>query len=273
MVVYEILKSFGFILLLWNCRSILSNIEEFKKLIEENNPDVICLTETWLFVTSKFKLKNYKIYRNDRFGVNCIRRGGGVAVLIKETLNSRLYNNFPIYNDGLLENITVEVKLNKIWCKITTIYNPCRNIEENEFNHYFNNLGQNSIFAGDFNGHHSVWSNFSNVSNFTGKSLASSLTKNSTFNILTPKGTTTHFNKSRGMLKSTIDLVFGSGQFSLVDFVQVTHPVGSSDHFPVFYCFKRSSHIEFQSSPLSWNFNKINWEIWSLALERKFEKK
>ena len=76
---YDILKLFGFIILLWNSRSILCNIDEFKKLINDTRRDVICLNETWLLVTSNYKIKNYKIYRRDRFGMNHAQIGGGVA--------------------------------------------------------------------------------------------------------------------------------------------------------------------------------------------------
>ena len=43
MEVYGILKLFDYIFLLWSCRDIISNIEQFKKIIIENNQDVISL--------------------------------------------------------------------------------------------------------------------------------------------------------------------------------------------------------------------------------------
>ena len=79
MAMYDILKSFSLILLLWNCKSLLSNAIELNNLVEKTKPDIVCLTETWFLVTSKLKLIGYDIYRNDRFGV----RGGDIAILIK----------------------------------------------------------------------------------------------------------------------------------------------------------------------------------------------
>ena len=82
MPIFIALQSFGMILLLWNCQSILSNISEFQHYINKNNPQIpqiVCLCETWLKSTDTYKLKGYNTYRKDR-----LKRGGGLAILIKE---------------------------------------------------------------------------------------------------------------------------------------------------------------------------------------------
>ena len=71
----------------------------------------------------------------------------------------------------------VEVLIDKTWCKICILCNPCKDIQESEFTYYFDNLKINSIIAGDFNGHHQTWSTVT-VNNFTGRSLASSYSQN-----------------------------------------------------------------------------------------------
>ena len=109
MAMYDILKSFSLILLIWNCKSLLSNAIEFKNLIGKTKPDVICLTETWFLVTSKFKLNGYVIYRNDRFGA----RGGGVAILIKSEIRIKRVNFTNNYQDRLIESLIVEVVIDK----------------------------------------------------------------------------------------------------------------------------------------------------------------
>ena len=78
----DILVIFGFTILLWNCRSINSNLIEFKYFINKNQPDIICLTETWLTITSMFKETNYNTIRKDRFDQQI---GGRVAILLNKT--------------------------------------------------------------------------------------------------------------------------------------------------------------------------------------------
>ena len=85
MSIQSLLKNFGLILLLWNCRSIVSNLTEFKNYVFKNQPHLICLTETWLNPSDKFILKGYNVFRKDRLG-----RGGGVAILVKNNFHSFL---------------------------------------------------------------------------------------------------------------------------------------------------------------------------------------
>ena len=91
-------NSFGLILLLWNARSVLSNFVEFKRCVSVKKPHIICLTETWLDVHSKFKLEGYTIFRKDRPD----RRGGGIAVLVKNTINCEPLPNLVSFDNGKL---------------------------------------------------------------------------------------------------------------------------------------------------------------------------
>ena len=62
--------------------------------------------------------------------MNYAQRGGGEAILTKDTINSKICNNFPIYGNGVMENITAKIFTNGIICKISTAYNSCKNVEE-----------------------------------------------------------------------------------------------------------------------------------------------
>ena len=105
---FNSLTLMGFTVLLWNCRSIKANLIEFKHYINSKEPDIICLTETWLKITTKFKISNYKIFRSDRFDQ---RLGGGVAILIKH--NIRIVDkNFSYFEGDDLEAIIVSVIIN-----------------------------------------------------------------------------------------------------------------------------------------------------------------
>ena len=76
-----------------NCRSILNKTEELLYILKEMDPDILCLTETWLDQSTpqnNFIPNGYSMIRKDRteafkqqYGRN---KGGGVAVIHKEHL-------------------------------------------------------------------------------------------------------------------------------------------------------------------------------------------
>lgn len=66
----------------WNARSILSKKLELEMLAHQFQPDIICLTETWLKSTQRLDLHNFHVHRKDRDQ----GRGGGVAILVDTNL-------------------------------------------------------------------------------------------------------------------------------------------------------------------------------------------
>ena len=252
----DILKNFGLLILLWNCRSLTANLIEFNNYLNKVKPNIICLTETWLKGTININISGYNLYRNDRFG----SKGGGVAILVRQDITV-VPNNFNYFTDGFLESLVITVQLNQHKCNICVIYNPNKKITESEFAHYFSNLDPNTIICGDFNAHDSLWSNHERIPpNYSGKMLRSAYDSNLSYNLLTPKALETHLNLTTG-LYSTIDLMFGSGIFTSVDEVVVQNPLGT-DHNPVMYCFNCNNDVTFNNAPSSWNLNKINWKNW-----------
>ena len=93
---YEMAKKLGnkeLLIIHINCRSILNKSEELQLIIDMINPDIICLTETWLDASvppNSHIPTGYKIIRKDRspdfqqkYKKN---RGGGVAILYRSHL-------------------------------------------------------------------------------------------------------------------------------------------------------------------------------------------
>ena len=267
MAVRNLINEFGLTLMVWNCYSIYSNIIEFKNYIHINKPHIICLTETWLKLIDKFKISGYKVYRKDRFG-----KGGGVAILVCNTIKSQIHDTFKYYNDGVLETLVVQVHIRKIWTDICVMYNPCKLVSQNEFLFYFDNLSDNSIICGDQNAHHPLWAIDSGPRsplNPTGTNLANAFIQNTSFALLTPPGTPTYLNKKH-KVQSTIDLVFGSGMFSHSDKVQPENMLGS-DHYPIVYCFNYTPAKLDSSAPKTWNFGKLDWTEWRKKLVENFK--
>ena len=67
-----------------NIRSLLNNIEELRMFINENKPDVVTLSETWLdkdILDEEININQYNLERKDHN-----RNGGGTAIYIQERL-------------------------------------------------------------------------------------------------------------------------------------------------------------------------------------------
>ena len=67
-----------FSVMYFNCRSLLPKLDELTALCSANNPDIVCLVETWLsadILDTEVSIPNYSILRLDRN-----RHGGGVAL-------------------------------------------------------------------------------------------------------------------------------------------------------------------------------------------------
>ena len=72
-----------------NSRSVRNKINLFRGLASVERPEVIAITETWIDTAgrdfkSEFEIEGYNVFHKDRSG----RTGGGVAIYIKDSLNS-----------------------------------------------------------------------------------------------------------------------------------------------------------------------------------------
>ena len=72
-----------------NSRSLGNKINELRALACSDQPDFICITESWLnlgckHLKSEFTIDGYKLFNKDR---KTDRRGGGVAIYCKESIS------------------------------------------------------------------------------------------------------------------------------------------------------------------------------------------
>ena len=95
-------------IMLWNAQSILSTgtYGEFQKTVEDTNPDIICLVETWLNDSRKISLKGYNLFRKDR---DC--NGGGIAIFSRLELEAKVLE-INDYNNGIYEFLGISISFN-----------------------------------------------------------------------------------------------------------------------------------------------------------------
>ena len=91
-----------------NARSIINKKNELNIMVDDINPHIIGITESWAnndITDAELGLEGYVLFRKDRIG----RREGGVLLYIKETI--------PAYEVQLQE----EADCNEVmWCKLVT---------------------------------------------------------------------------------------------------------------------------------------------------------
>ena len=106
-----------------NIRGLLSKQDSLKQLLSEFKalPDIVLLCETWLKkdTAGKLDMPNYKCYHKHRIE----RIGGGVSVLIKQTLRSREPSDLVVATN-LFEYNVVELKMNTNNILIVSGYRP-----------------------------------------------------------------------------------------------------------------------------------------------------
>ena len=132
-----------------NARSILKKVDNLKTRIEEENPDVVGITETWLnndILDKELHVINYNIIRKDRHDY---KKGGGVMLLTKQGIG--------------VEELTSNENVESIWCKIGTVSdNICLGLcyrppnSNNEYNSLLCDeikqfTSKNSVIIRDFN--------------------------------------------------------------------------------------------------------------------------
>jgi len=90
---------------LWNVTSLNGKEEEFGYFINNNNIDIVLVTETWLNPNTNINFVNYDIIRCDSLGIIA----GGVAIII----NSRIkYHILPQVNISgyFIDKNPIEIK-------------------------------------------------------------------------------------------------------------------------------------------------------------------
>lgn len=137
-------------LLNWNANGIKSKKSTLLEFLSQHQIDIVCITETHLKATEKFKLNGYLIYRTDR---NSTHSSGGVAIIIKKSIK-HYQSDSPTLTH--LEATSVVISTDKYNLKILAAYNPPKKtVQRKDFIALFNDIP--TILLGDLNSEHQNW--------------------------------------------------------------------------------------------------------------------
>ena len=216
-----------FSVMYFNCRSLLPKLDELTALCSANNPDIVCLVETWLsadILDTEVSIPNYSILRLDRN-----RHGGGVALYI---CNKVLYNVLLCGPAGL-ELIVVSLTANSFKLCLGVFYRPPSSLatifdtlSDALFQSVQQSLFSNFVILGDFNvNFDSSHFLYSHLSDFMASFCLSQVVESPT-----------HFSPNGH--SSLIDLVFVSNLNSFSQCVVIPQ-LANSDHLGLMVTMKQ----------------------------------
>ena len=190
-----------------NIRGLRSKAYDLLLLIKKYKIDILMLQETWLSQNVEFKLKGFKVYRQDRVNNP---RGGGIAIICKENLDTEVINSNEIMEMGEvneLQFVTIKLKTNKgSNLEISSVYSqPKKNLKETVLREMMKS--ENALLMGDLN-----CRNIKLGSIYTdgkGKVLEELISENNYLHHQLPRHTHT-WNKKGELKEDTIDYLLSS---------------------------------------------------------------
>lgn len=240
----------------FNARSLLPKINELQALCLTLDPDVVCITESWLaenIEDLEIEIPGYSCTRLDRD-----RHGGGLVTYIRDTIE---YKSILLGPGNLEFSIISLYKSNCRVC-IALLYRP-PSCPVTVFDTLFTTLQSldaglfsNFVLLGDFN------IDFCNPHHYLYSRLASML---STFSLTQVVSDYTHHGPHGDSL---IDLVLLSQPSQLIDCSTIP-PLGNSDHLGIAVTLKwRLTSKQHTNKPRSiWRYKYANFERACILLD------
>ena len=206
-------------ILQWNCRGIYRKILELKHHIANlsHTPDILALQETHLVQKYTPRIRNYTLIRKDRDV-----HGGGVCLFIKNNLP---YNEVCLGNIGAIEAQCIAIQDVRI---INVYIPPNRRPPQSHFERLFAARTSRSVFIGDFNAHHPLWSEA--VTNSNGRNLYHLIDSCNLVVVNTTNPTRIDLSRRQ---HSLIDLTIATSSLASLTETLVSDDLFGSDHFTI----------------------------------------
>jgi len=231
-------------ILQWNCRGLKANYHDILLLLNEHDPAVLCLQETFLKNTDNITLKNYSLFNH--YSQNVDRASGGVSVIVN---NRAPHKVIPLNTN--LQAIAVSVTLQRVITFCSIYLPPNTNLVPNELDTLIQQLPAPFVLLGDFNAHNVLWG--SNHISDRGHKIEDFISRHDLclYNTKTP----TYLHPGTGTY-TCIDLTICSPSLLLDYEWKVADDLHSSDHFPISLVNLNSTIDEVIPQ---WNLKKADW--------------
>lgn len=232
----------------WNCRSLFQRTSDLSLLIEKLDPEIFCLSEIKLIDSCTFSFPNYNIVACNR-----TRQSGGAAILIRKnipycTVTDACFSS--AINDAIdITCISITLQNSK-HLNICSLYSPPRNstnfTKSDTWNTFLNSIASlgRVVICGDFNGHHSLWSNHNISYNNEGRKIESAA--DAAHLVCLNNGENTWCSGDLSS-SSAIDITFASPCVAGESTWRVLDSAYGSDHFPLWYSWRISLRRDYHA--------------------------
>ena len=238
-----------------NINSLKSKRQLLTEYMEECSPDIVLINESKLANEDRIRFAKYKMARKDRD-----KRGGGVAILIKENIKHSI-----IDSSNLTEEVLgIEISINQQPMAVVALYNPPAVKLNPEVFKYFTDKYENCLFIGDFNSKHQYFG--CRTTNLNGNILFD-IAEEHDLHIMNDPSETTHLNKATGNA-DILDMAFATNSvLNRVTDCYVGEDLGS-DHLPL-HIKVGANRQDVAQHPILIrnNINKANWAVFNEHIE------
>ena len=228
----------------WNIRSVYSNFEDLKLLVQDHKPKVIALQDT----VKDFTFAGYHVYHRK---LNNDSSPGGVALMVE---NSLVSSEIDLLTD--LEASAARVSVGKKTFTFCSLYlYPSTNYSKAIIEHLFDQLPRPAVIMGDFNAHNPLWG--SSSSNRRGRDLEDIFTLRNM--IVLNDGTHTYLHRTNNT-ESYLDLTVVDPSVVLDFNWSVLEDTHGSDHYPILL---EAPLLDDEDTSERFNFKKADWDSYS----------
>jgi exonuclease III len=159
---------------LFNARSLKNKFCELHCHLNKDNPDIVCITETWLHSSTPdsavISESNFSPFRKDRPND---REGGGVCILINNATTEAVHFNVPTKYESL-ELVVIDIVSTASCFRLFVAYRPPSSSDYDPVSLSFTSLlceciesliplNSTFVLCGDFNFPKITWSNDHNI--------------------------------------------------------------------------------------------------------------
>jgi endonuclease/exonuclease/phosphatase (EEP) superfamily protein YafD len=232
-----------------NARSLNKNGDEIKQYISEENPDVVCIQETWLTPRhNKFNIRQYKSI----FTEPSVQKGCGVGILIKDHIKCQVLKVHNI--NEKIEYISIRIMTRQGNWTIHNVYiHPAANEEGiNIIEDLLSESNERTICIGDVNAHHPKWS--LGNGNKRGTQLFGIIQANR-YEVLGDKNYPTRYNPSTGKSGSPDLAIVDKKNVGNIKEWKTGRDVGS-DHLPIIVTLTTQPHKRTIHKRNNWTYSK-----------------
>nr|GFB50161.1 hypothetical protein [Tanacetum cinerariifolium] len=245
-----------------NARSLRAKMGELECLVARENIDIVGITETWWNAENQWDtvIPGYKLYRRDREG----RVGGGVAIYVKEGLESTRVE-LEGESDSSVESLWIRLLGSKSNVIVGACYRPPDQKPEGdlEMRKQIREVSTRDrvVVMGDFNYPHIDWVN--SCSGHERETGFLDMLNDCALEQLVTEPT-------RGQV--TLDLIL-CGTQDLVREVNVTEPLGNSDHAAICFAMHVGGRVPSKSDTKTLDFRRADFPKMRRLVKKKLKGK